>query len=326
MNIGDATIIFSVLAGMSAIPFAASSITVADDYNYGIATILNSTPEFVANSSSSIPSLISKITSDEGIKYIYRTPYGEYSILISPEKFEQTLLKAGKKVSSLQSSSEQVWELSLPSESLVINHSNQKIIETYRNLNGYLRITKENGWTSQDKSGTASEEELQAGMLALEMEMNETISLMKNMSEKILNAAPETPVMQAQSVVINEFESNPAGNDTNNEWVEFYNPTNESINMTGWKIYSKNFDSRDIQSNTTIEPNGYYVLNMTGTFIVNNGDQLTLKNNGNIIDTTPLKSDTTDNNNCWTRVPNGQDTNNDSDWKFQVCTKGAWNG
>lgn len=160
MNIGDISVIFSVLAGMIAIPFAASTVSIDDGYAYGLSAVLNSTPEFAANSSGSIPSLISKTVSDAGIRYSYRTPYGEYSILISPEKFEETLLKAGKKVMALQSSSEQVWEVSLPSESLVINHSNQKIMETYRNLDGYLRITKENGWTSQDKSGTASEEEL----------------------------------------------------------------------------------------------------------------------------------------------------------------------
>lgn len=326
MNIGDITVIISVLAGMIAIPFAASSVTVADDYKYGLATILNSTPDFAANSSSSIPTLISKTVSDEGIKYIYRTPYGEFSILISPEKFEETLLKAGKKVSSLQSSSEQVWELSMPSESLIINHNNQKIIETYRNLDGYLRITKENGWTSQDKSGTATEEELLAGMLRLESELNETISLMKNMSEKILNANASTPVIQSQSVVINEFESNPAGDDTNNEWVELYNPTTEDINMTGWKIYNKNINSRDIPYNTTIKANSYYVLNITGDFITNDvGDQLTLKNDTVIIDVTSLKSDTANNDKCWARVPNGIDTGSDSDWTFQLCTKSSSN-
>lgn len=228
MNIGDITVIISVLAGMAAIPFAASSITVADDYNYGFATVLNSTPEFAANFSSTIPSLISKTVSDEGIKYIYRTPYGEYSIFISPEKFEETLLKAGKKVSSLQSSSEQVWELSMPSESLIINHNNQKIIETYRNLNGYLRITTENGWVSQNKSGTASEEELLAGMLRLEKEMNETISLMKSMSEKILNASAE---VQSASYNVNITAINATA-----EWVQIRNFGAADLNMDGWTL------------------------------------------------------------------------------------------
>jgi len=228
MNIGDISVIISVLAGMVAIPFAASSITVADDGNYGLAAILNSTPEFAANSSSSIPMLISKTTSDEGIKYIYRTPYGEFSILISPEKFEEALLKAGKKVSSLQSSSEQLWELSMPSESLIIDHSSQKITETYRNLNGYLRIITENGWVSRNKSGTASEEELQAGMLRLESELNGTISLMKNMSEKILSANATTPVINQYNISVTALNSTA-------EWIEITN-FGSNADMTGWTL------------------------------------------------------------------------------------------
>lgn len=224
MNIGDITVIISVLAGMVAVPFAASTVSVADDYKYGLATILNSTPEFAANASSTIPSLISKTVSDEGIKYIYRTPYGEFVILISPEKFEETLLKAGKKVSALQSSSEQVWELSMPSESLIINHNNQKIIETYRNLNGYLSITTENGWVSRNKSGTATEEELLAGMLRLESEMNETISLMKNMSGEILGIT---------KVEISYLYC--AGNSTT-DYIELTNNKLGSISLAGWTV------------------------------------------------------------------------------------------
>ncbi len=228
MNIGDISVIISVLAGIIAIPFAASTVSVADDYKYGLAAVLNSTPEFAANASSTIPSLISKTVGDEGIKYSYRTPFGEFVILISPEKFEETLLKAGKKVSALQSSSEQVWELSLPAESLVINHSSQKIVETYRNMDGYLRITKENGWTSQDKSGTASEEELQSGMLRLESEMNETISLMKEMSGKILNVNGTQTTNQHYNISITAINSTA-------EWIEITN-LGSNTDMTGWTL------------------------------------------------------------------------------------------
>lgn len=302
MNIGDISVIISVLAGMVAIPFAASSITVTDDYKYGLATILNSTPDFAANSSSSIPTLISKTVSDEGIKYIYRTPYGEFSILISPEKFEETLLKAGKKVSSLQSSSEQIWELSMPSESLIINHNNQKIIETYRNLNGYLRITTENGWVSQNKSGTAPEEELYAGMLRLEKEMNETISLMKNMSEKILNATPETQTNQTSqqgNIVINEFLPAPNTTIGESEWIELYNPGNTSISLANWQLVSGS-DTLIIISaaipakgfvyfvagNRTDTVNGSSAWDGSWTTLLNSGsDSITLKDNsGNIVD------------------------------------------
>ncbi|MFZ3077218.1 MAG: lamin tail domain-containing protein [Candidatus Aenigmatarchaeota archaeon] len=312
MNIGDISVIISVLAGMIAIPFAASSVTVADDYKYGLAAVLNSTPEFAANTSSTIPSLISKTVSDEGIKYSYRTPYGEYSILISPEKFEEVLLKAGKKVSAVQSSSEQAWELSAPSESLVINHSSQKIAETYRNLDGYLRITKENGWTSQDKSGTASEEELQSGMLRLEKEMNETISLMKNMSEKILNAAPEAQTNQASqqgNITINEFLPNPSGTqqdynkdgnttNTKDEYIELYNSGDTNVSLASWQIVSgsdiliisgvsipaKGF-AYFVAGNNTDTAGGSKGWSGSWTSLTNSGDSIVLKDNsGNTAD------------------------------------------
>jgi hypothetical protein len=307
MNIGDISVIISVLAGMAAIPFAASTISVGDDYNYGLAVILNSTPEFASNSSDSVPMLVSKSVSDEGIKYGYRTPYGEYSILISPEKFEQVLLKAGKKVSALQSSYEQAWEISLPSESLVINHSSQKIVETYRNMDGYLRITRENGWTSQDKSGTASEGELRSGMLNLEREINQTISLMKEMSEKILNAngtqAPSGQQPAQNNITINELLPNPSGvqqdynndgNTTNakDEFVELYNSGDTNINVANWQLVSgssiliigdatipaKGF-VYFVAGNKTATANGSSAWSGAWTTLSNGGDSLALNDN-----------------------------------------------
>ncbi len=301
MGIGNITVIISILAGMVAIPFAASSVQVSDDYKYGLAAVLNSTPEFAANASSSIPSLISKSTSDEGIRYSYRTPYGQYEILISPEKFEETLLKAGKKVSALQSSAEQVWELSLPAESLIINHGNQKITETYRNLNGYLKIVTENGWVSRNKSGTASEEELLAGMLRLEKEMNETISLMKDMSEKILSASDELhalPINQQGNITINELLPNPSGNqqdynkdgnttNSGDEFIELYNSGDAAINIANWQLVSGS--SILIINAATVPANGFvYFVAGNKSATINgssgwNGAWASLSNSGDSI-------------------------------------------
>ncbi len=315
MNIGDISVIISVLSGMIAIPFAASTVSIADDSNYGLAAILNSTPEFASNLSDSIPMLVSKSVSEEGIKYAYRTPFGEFDIFISPDKFEESLLKVGKKVSFSQSSSEQLWEISLPSESLSINHGGQKITETYRNLDGYLKIITENGYVSRNKSGTASEEELQAGMLRLEKEMNETVSLMKNMSEKILNVTPDlgqTPVYvqaNAQNITINELLPNPSGgsqdynkdgNTTNagDEFIELYNSGDADISVANWQLISGS--SILIINDATIPAKGfvYFIAgNKTDTEngssgwsgswagLSNSGDSVTLKDsNGNVAD------------------------------------------
>jgi len=324
MNIGDISVIISVLAGMIAIPFAASSISTADDGNYGLAAILNSTPEFAANLSSSIPMLVSKSVSEEGIKYVYRTPFGEYSILISPAKFEEALLKVGKKVSFLQSSSEQLWEISLPSESLSINHGEQKITETYRNLNGYLKIVTENGWVSRNKSGTAPIEELQAGMLRLEKEMNETISLMKNMSEKILNVTPpllQIPILplNQSNIVINEFLPTPNTTMGESEWIELYNPTNNTISLGGWSIVDNTTSEASLSG--TILAHGYKVLNKSSgdfSFSLNSiRDVIRLKNNTVLVDEVTYGSNAgnapvPDYSESVGRSPNGVDTGIDS--------------
>ena len=59
-------------------------------------------------------------------------------------------------------------------------------------------------------------------------------------------------------VYINEFELNPTGTDTNNEWVELY--SDSSQDLTGWYIMDKNGNNHSLPS-TTI--NGFYVFFMS---------------------------------------------------------------
>ena len=42
--------------------------------------------------------------------------------------------------------------------------------------------------------------------------------------------------LSGQNVVINEVFYNPIGSDGNSEWIEFYNPTDEIVDISGWKI------------------------------------------------------------------------------------------
>ena len=48
-----------------------------------------------------------------------------------------------------------------------------------------------------------------------------------------------------RSIVINEWEQNPAGTDTGKEWIELYNPTSQAVNIGGWKLidsyYSRSY-------------------------------------------------------------------------------------
>jgi hypothetical protein len=239
MNINDLISISVVLTGLIAIPLVASTIEVSDDYKFGLATIFGTSPE---NITSEIPSLISKQVTSEGIKYVYRTPLGEYSILVSPEKIEQTLYRMGEKVYTMQSADMQLWEISSPSESLVINRSRQKIVERYSNINGYFQITVENGFTSTEKSGRASEEELLKNMKKLESKLNATILQMETMKEEIFGL---------KRVEITYLYCK-GGNET--EYVEITNNRLIQVNLTGWTIEDTQGSTRKYTLNLALKP------------------------------------------------------------------------
>jgi hypothetical protein len=77
------------------------------------------------------------------------------------------------------------------------------------------------------------------------------------------------------AVVINEIMYNPAQcSDNYCEWVEVYNPTNESVNLTGWKICDKtllsgyiNHSDGNLYQNVTliISPQEYAIITDGGT-------------------------------------------------------------
>ena len=63
----------------------------------------------------------------------------------------------------------------------------------------------------------------------------------------------------------------PEENDNYNEWIELYNPTNKSINVSGWSIadnYAEDFLEGDFDhGNGTmiIPPEGYAIISDQGT-------------------------------------------------------------
>ncbi|MCW4042182.1 MAG: lamin tail domain-containing protein [Candidatus Bathyarchaeota archaeon] len=136
----------------------------------------------------------------------------------------------------------------------------------------------------------------------------------------------------AQSnIVINEFELNPVGDDyqAGNEWVELYNPTTSSVDISNWKI----MPTKDktivvvLPEGTIIRANGYHVANYSSQWLDNDNELIILQDStGNEIDRTPSKNDTNDDGRTWSRNPNGIDTDTDDDWQFQESTKEVSNG
>ena len=77
-------------------------------------------------------------------------------------------------------------------------------------------------------------------------------------------------------LLINEIMYDPIQDDNYNEWVELYNPTNQSINISGWAITdnsAQDFLEGDFDNGngtTIIPPNGYAIIADHGTRIYEN--------------------------------------------------------
>jgi hypothetical protein len=134
----------------------------------------------------------------------------------------------------------------------------------------------------------------------------------------------------AQSnIVINEFESDPPSNDdAENEWIELYNPTTNTVDISNWKIIPTNNETNTIilPEGTIIGAKGYYVTDYSTQFLDKTSELIILQDStGNEVDRTPSKNDTQNDEGAWARHPNGIDTDDDIDWIFQQSTKGESN-
>jgi hypothetical protein len=139
-----------------------------------------------------------------------------------------------------------------------------------------------------------------------------------------------TPTSTASdNIVINEIEQNPAGTDAGNEYVELFNPTVNSVDISGWTVSTTagTTVTLTISSETIIQPNGYYLVTYASQWLDNSGESVIFKNfSGNEVDRTPSLSDGSDDGRSWQRYPNGQDTDLIADWVFFLSTKGVSNG
>lgn len=103
-----------------------------------------------------------------------------------------------------------------------------------------------------------------------------------------------------EGLLINEFESNPPGDDRGNEWVELYNNTNQSIDLDGYTLLAcSDRKTKNMTLSGTIEPGEYLVVKPTFLLVnqsgkhTKNGEALVLKNpEGDEIDKTPTMKDT----------------------------------
>ncbi len=135
----------------------------------------------------------------------------------------------------------------------------------------------------------------------------------------------------ADHVVINEVETNPAGDDSKaiSEWVELYNPTGEAIDIGGWKVASTTITKKTltIPSGTQIKAGQFLVYSYTSLWFTDVSEKVQLRDNfGNVIDETPVITDQKNDFSSWQRKYDGLESNTSNDWIFRTSSAGSSNG
>jgi hypothetical protein len=138
-------------------------------------------------------------------------------------------------------------------------------------------------------------------------------------------------------VVINEVELDPPGNDTGNQWVELYNPTASTVDLSGWTIQTISGLTVTIPQAALIDPQGYYLVTHPEQWLSYN-DRLILRDkDGHEQDRTPEcgwvrngdrrtwgeLTDSANDSFSWQRYP--QPSIGIPDWAYALSTRGAIN-
>lgn len=128
-------------------------------------------------------------------------------------------------------------------------------------------------------------------------------------------------------LVINEFESNPPGNDIGKEWVELYNSSSQTIDLDGYKFLMKG-SGKTHKLSGTISQGERKVITLPRQMLNNgigqngNGEKIVLLDaDENEVDSTPWKTDSKDDDKTWQRTYDGS-----TSWVFKKATKGKPNG
>ena len=136
----------------------------------------------------------------------------------------------------------------------------------------------------------------------------------------------------ADHVVINEVDINPTGDDSKSisEWMEIYNPTESSIDLSGWEVASTTVLKKTLTlpSGTVILPGGFLKFSYTTIWFTDSNESVELRDdNGVVVDKTPLFSDLANDFSSWQRLYDGYNLNDsEKDWKFVSSTAGSTNG
>ncbi|PIW94128.1 MAG: hypothetical protein COZ86_02690 [Candidatus Moranbacteria bacterium CG_4_8_14_3_um_filter_41_13] len=103
-----------------------------------------------------------------------------------------------------------------------------------------------------------------------------------------------SPVIYDSTIRINEILANPSGNESTDEFIEFYNTSDERVNLSSWSIKDSSTSGKYIfPDNTTIQPKDFLVVyRKVFSFALNNSNETVslLDPNGNVKDTVSYKT------------------------------------
>lgn len=102
--------------------------------------------------------------------------------------------------------------------------------------------------------------------------------------ESEVRAAPETQTTLPQTIIISEVAWAGTTADTNDEWIELYNPGTTAIDLTNWRLVSNDNTPNITFSGKIIPAGGYFLLERTDDTTVSNitADQIY---SGGLVDT-----------------------------------------
>ncbi|MDA7495537.1 lamin tail domain-containing protein [Nitrosopumilus sp.] len=139
-------------------------------------------------------------------------------------------------------------------------------------------------------------------------------------------SAPAYAQTITDHVVINEVDTNPPGDDSQSisEWVELYNPTDNDVDLSGWKIVSTTVLKKTltIPEGTVISSGDFLTFVNQKVWFTDTAELIELKNSdGLLIDKTREVFDLANDFKSWQRTYDGF-----SGWKFTSSTAGSSNG
>lgn len=258
--------IASIIAGLSSIPFTAS--TVLDDYDPISQTTLN-----MSNTNEITGKLTRSMTSDS-FEQSYQTPFGEFVISVHSDIIKQELIRPDRKVVVKETPELTEWKLTTQNYTLTLQKTGFKQEEKFTSPDGYLEKIKEMGNKTTEVKGDASK--VQKNYLNAKDLLEKELGRMEEIKKKY------TRLPMQDLIYINEFLSNDDNDEV--EWVELYNPKEEEVDIEAWTLGDET-NPEDMDLSGTIPPLSYKLINDTSFSLNNDGDIIYLKNEeGSLVD------------------------------------------